>query len=56
MLKAPPPSPKSICQLTPEAVVFSYPIQRGEFMPGYTAYIADDTVICIDRSFAYLGV
>ena len=54
-LKAPVPLPRSICQLTPEAVVFSYPLQRSGFMPSYTAYIADGTVVCIDRRFAYTG-
>lgn len=54
-LKAPAPLPRSICQSTPEAVVFSYPLQRSGFMPSYTAYIADGMVVCIDRRFAYTG-
>lgn len=53
MLSAPVPLPRSICQQTIEAVVFSYPLQPSGFMPGYTAHIADGTVVCIDRRFAY---
>lgn len=55
MLKAPTPPPRSICQPATEAVVFSYPLQRDGFMPSYTAYIIDGTVVCIDRRFSYTG-
>lgn len=55
MLKAPPPLPRSICPAAPEAVVFSYPLQPEGFVPGYTAYIIDGSVVCIDRTFAYSG-
>lgn len=54
-LKAPTPLPRSICQPATEAVVFSYPLQRDGFMPSYTAYIIDGTVVCIDRRFSYSG-
>lgn len=55
LLKAPPPLPRSICPAAPEAVVFSYPLQAEGFVPGYTAYIIDGSVVCIDRTFAYWG-
>lgn len=55
MLKAPPPLPRSICPAASEAVVFSYPLQPEGFVPGYTAYIIDGSVVCIDRTFAYSG-
>ncbi|MNI30977.1 hypothetical protein D3C73_848410 [compost metagenome] len=55
MLKAPAPLPRSICPAASEAVVFSYPLQPEGFMPGYTAYIIDGSVVCIDRTFAYSG-
>lgn len=55
LLKAPTPPPRSICQPATEAVVFSYPLQRDGFMPRYTAYVSDGSVVCVDRSFAYAG-
>ena len=55
MLSAPTPLPRSICQPTSEAVVFSYPYQAGGFVPGYTAHVTNGTVLCIDRSFAYFA-
>src|SRR5690606_1130285 len=40
-LSAPVALPRSICPQTIEAVVFSYPLQRGGFVPGYTAHITN---------------
>lgn len=51
----PTPSAGSPCQKTESAVIFSYDLQEGDFVPSYVAYIVAGQVVCVDRQFSYSG-
>ena len=51
----PPPREGSPCQMTDEAIIFSFGLQESGFIPRYVAYVTGGRVVCIDRQFSYSG-